>query len=505
MAGEYIVTRSQKGKEAIMKRLLVAFAALSLFACSTANAPAPAEQTAPQELPITSKSPEAVDHFKKGRDLADNLRQAEAVQELNQALKLDPDFALALVYRGAATPGPDGLKDMEQASAEAASLSKPEQLWVAAALAGRRGEFAKGEDLWKQVTDALPGDWRAHMNRGTQFFIGQKYPEAIEALNTATSINPNAGPAYNMIGYAHLFQGDAGSAIEALKRYAALNPNEPNPQDSLGEALMAGGQFSEAEAAFRKAASLSPNFHVAWEGVAYTKFFAGDWPAGREALAQARAAASRASDRIAVDRVSAIAALAEGKRAEGLKQIDAVGHSPDASTVDAAFTPVYRAMALVEAGRYREAREGLEKTSENLDKAQLPPGAYANLVGSGVAVCATASGLGGDVEGAKSDVAVIEKEAAARPDHPLLQSTVHLAQGMLAVAQKDLKTARMHFDQCSDRDTYCHWQAFVVSQKAGDKAGADAARARLTKIYVRDPVYLYARTSVDRMTSRQSN
>jgi tetratricopeptide (TPR) repeat protein len=489
-----------------MKRLLVSLAALSLFACSTANAPAPpAQDTTTKELPITSKSPEAVEHFKKGRDLAENLRQAEAVEELNQAIKLDPDFALALAYRGAATGGPEGLKDMEQANAKATSLSKPEQLWIAAELAGRRGEFAKSEDLWKQVVDALPEDWRAHANRGNQLYVAQKYPEAIEALNKATAINPNAGPVFNMIGYAHLIQGETGPAIEALKKYAALNPNEPNPQDSLGEALMAAGQFSEAEAAFRKAASLSPSFHIAWEGVAYTKFFTGNWAAGREALSQARAAAPRASDRIAIDRVSAMATLAEGKIAEALKQIDAVGSSPDASVVDAAFTPVYRALALVEGGRYREARAGLEKASSSFDKSTIPPGAYANLLRFGVAVCSTASGLSGDVEGAKIDVATIDKEAVARPDHPLFQSTLHMVQGMLAVAQKDLKTARMHFDLCSDRDTYCQWQSLVASQRAGDKAGADASRAKLTKIYLRDPVYLVARTSIDRKVPRQTN
>jgi Flp pilus assembly protein TadD len=408
------------------------------------------------------------------------------------------------LYRGIVTPGPAGLKDIEEANAKASGISNPEQLLIQASLAWRRGEFGRSADLWKQLTDAVPGDWRAHMGRGAQLYGSQKYGEAIDSLNKATSINPNAGPAYNMIGYAHLVQGESGPAVEALKRYADVNPNEPNPQDSLGEALMAGGQFSEAEAAFRKSAALSPSFYIAWEGVAYTKFFAGEWAAGREALATARKAATRGSDRVAVDRLAAVATLAEGKTAEGLKQIEAVGKSPDASAVDAAFTPVYRAMALAEGSRYRQAREELVKASESLDESKLPPGARANLVRWGAAVCAAAAGLGGDVEAARSDIAVIEKEVAAHPDDPLLQSTVHLAQGMLAVAQKDLKTARSHFDRCSDPDTYCHWQAFVVSQKAGDRAGADASRARLFRIYVRDPVYLYARTSVNR-TPRQSD
>ena len=48
-----------------------------------------------------------------------------------------------------------------------------------------------------------------------------------------------------------------------------------------------------AEAAFRKALELSPQFWNAWDGIAYTKFYAGD-PAGTsEALTKAEQGAPR--------------------------------------------------------------------------------------------------------------------------------------------------------------------------------------------------------------------
>src|SRR5205823_3033694 len=70
---------------AVMKRLLVSLATLSLVACSGTT---PAEPPKPAEIPITSKSPQAIDHFKKGRDLAENLRLPEAGQAMDEALKL---------------------------------------------------------------------------------------------------------------------------------------------------------------------------------------------------------------------------------------------------------------------------------------------------------------------------------------------------------------------------------------------------------------------------------
>ena len=488
-----------------MKRLLVSLGVvLSFVSCSSG---APAEQPKPPaDIPITTKSPEAIEHFKKGRDLSDNVRQAEAVQELDQAITLDPDFAQALAYRGVAVPGPDGLKDLEQASAKAGAASKPEQLLIGALLSGRQGDFAKSQDLWKQLTEAAPDDYRSHMGRGAQLYVLQKYGEALDALNKAIALNPDAGPAYNMIGYAHLLQFEPGPAVEALRKYASLAPNEPNPQDSLGEALMANGQFAEAEAAFQKAISLSPTFGVAWEGVAYTKFFRGDWAGGQAAVAKANEVASRHSERSTAARLGAYGKLAEGKTAEGLKGIDGLAKSPDASVIDVAFASVDRAGVLAEGGRYPDALAEAAKAVQAADGGQLPPGAALNVRNVALAVTAEAQGRMGDAAGAEKTVAVLQKQVDARPDDPFAKTTLHFAQGMLAVAQKDMKAARSHFEMCLEPDFACHWQAVEVSRKAGDKAGADAALSRLTKLYVRDPLYVYARALATRgATPKPSN
>ena len=488
-----------------MNRLLSSLTVLAFVSCSS-SAPVPQQQEPkPAEIPITSKSPEAIDHFKRGRDLSDNLRTAEATQELDQAIKLDPDFAQAFAYRGGGDPGPQGLKDLEQASAKASAASKPEQLLIAALLSGRQGDFAKSLDWWKQLTEAVPDDWRAHTGRGAQLFVLQKYSEALDALNKATALNPNAGPAYNMIGYAHLVQGQAGPAVEALRKYVSLAPNEPNPQDSLGEALMANGQFPDGEAAFQQAISLSPRFAVAWEGVAYTKFFRGDWTGGQAAVAKAREAASLPSERLSAARLGAYGKLAEGKTAEGLKEIDLMTKSPDASAVDVALASVDRAGVLIEGGRYRDSIAEAAKALQAADGGLLPAGAAQNIRNVALAATVTAQGRMGDAAGAEKTVASVQKQVDARPDDPFARTTLDFAQGMLAVAQKDMRAARTHFEACLEQDFVCHWQALEASRKAGDKAGADAFLARLTKLYRRVPLYVYARARATAGTARQTN
>lgn len=488
-------------------RLVTPLAILSLVACSSANAPAPASQTqTPKQIPITSKSVTALEHFNRGRDFADNLRQAEAASAMDEALKSDPDFALALMYRGIVTPGPKGLADIEQAKAKGALASTGEQMLIDAVLAGRRGELARSEELWAKLADSYGDDWRVHMGRGAQLYGSEKYDEAIASLTRATALEPSAtGPAYNMIGYAHLVRGQTGPAIEALQKYASLNPNEPNPQDSLGEAQMAAGQMVEAEASFRKAATMSTPFPVAWEGVAYTKFFRGDWDGGRQALAEARKASSRPDDRVNADLLAIAATFAEGRTAEGLKQLDTFAASPDAPPVQVAFTSVFRAIALIENRKYSDAVAQATKAVENARSGKLPPFATVNLERLGWTVQAAAAGHSRDAAMAQKAVEALQAEAAKRPDDPQLQSSLHLAQGMLAAANKDVKAAKAHFDRCSDTDTYCHWQATAVSQNGGDASGAESSRAKLTRIYRRDPNYLYAWSRVAAKQAKASN
>src|SRR4051812_1542027 len=101
-------------------------------------AQAPASGTV---VPITSKSPEAVEHLKKGEVMLDNLRVDEAQREFDAALKLDPDFVLARAYQGQVMPGGEGLTEIAKAAAAANSLPESERALVQGFDAERRGDF----------------------------------------------------------------------------------------------------------------------------------------------------------------------------------------------------------------------------------------------------------------------------------------------------------------------------------------------------------------------------
>ncbi len=478
-----------------MRTLVTSLAVLALVSCSGGSTTAPASQeAASKRIPITSKSPQAVEQFEKGRALLENLRMAEASEALKASLTLDPDFALARAYYGQAIPGPDGLAELERAAGMSASLPPAERLTIEALLANRRGDTSKSTDLWKQVVQAAPDDWRAHFGMGQRLLNEQKHSEAATAFRKATELNPNAGPAYNLLGYAELREDNIDGAVAAFQQYAKVLPSEPNPQDSLAEALLAAGRFNEADTAFRKAAELSPQFWNAWEGVAYTKFFAGDWEAGREALNRAREAASRPIDKVNVETLGAWAALAERNTTSAVKGLQAAETVADAQPSAVALVPVNRATVLIDAGRYRDAIAEAGTALQRADSGQYPPGQTINIRRQALTMRAIAEARLGDAGAVQKTIAVLQQAATGRPDDPQLQSSVHLAQGMLATAQGDARGARDHFAQCDDSASYCRWQLVLAAEKAGDKAAADAARTRLLSQYVRDPMYLYVRS-----------
>ncbi len=480
-----------------MKTTLIVIGAALLTGCSPPPASPPASQqptASSTTISMTSKSPEAVAHFQKGEMLLDNLRTAEAAEEFSQALKLDPDFVLARAYHGQATPGPDGLKEIESARAAAGSLPEAERTLIEGIAANRRGDFANARVAYTRLTELAPGDWRGHFALGQRLLGDQKYSEAVQTLKKATDLNPNAGGAQNMLGYAALRQRDTEGAIAAFTEYARILPQEPNPQDSLGEALLAAGRFKESEAAFQKALELSPQFWNAHEGIAYARFYSGDWRGGRDALTKAKAAATRRIDKISVDDEMAAAAVAQGNTAEALRVLDEAEKTAGAQTSEIAFIPVRRALTLVAAGRAREALAPIAAALKTADSGELPPGFSRNLRREALRVRIAAEAQMADAAAAQKTSAALDQEASSRPDDPVAQTAMHYGQGQLAMARADAAGARAHFDQCSVEDEMCKWQAVVAAEKSGDKAGATAAREQLLKIYARDPGHLIMRT-----------
>jgi tetratricopeptide (TPR) repeat protein len=489
-----------------MKEFWIAVFACALAGCSSGPA---SKTTEPADaktglIPETTKSAEARDHFHKGEALFYNLRNEEAAAELNQALQLDSGFVLAHAFHAQTQTGERAAKEADDASAAAGSLPDAERLFVQGIGAGLRGDAAEGEKLLRQLTTSAPKDWRSHYALGFQLLNEQKYDQAVPALKKATELNPNAGVALNMLGYASLRQGDNAGAVNAFDQYTKLLPQEPNPQDSLGEALLAAGRFQEAEAAFAKALMLAPQFWNAHEGIAFARFYQGDWAGGTKELEQAKATATDASNKVVIDGEIAAAAAAQGRTADALKVLDSSEKAPGADRGTLAFVPVNRAQVLIAGGQPKQAIAALAPALSAGDDKSLPAGIARRVRTQGLRARVTAEAMLGDAKAAEATAALLQNEASARTDDPVAQRTAAYANGMVAMAKKDFAGAGAQFDKCSQEDDVCQWQRIAALERAGKKDDAASSRERWMRLYKRDPVYLMVRSQLTRTSNKRN-
>ncbi len=83
------------------------------------------------EVPITSSSGDARGLFAEARIAGENLHLDEAMAKLSEAIELDPEFALAYLYRARFTNDPASLqRDLQRAVELSEEVSAGEQMII---------------------------------------------------------------------------------------------------------------------------------------------------------------------------------------------------------------------------------------------------------------------------------------------------------------------------------------------------------------------------------------
>ena len=95
---------------------------------------------------------------------------------------------------------------------------------------------------------------------GYAYSLNGRVEEAAASFDAYLAANPNDTDALNMIGYSYLGLGQAERAIPYFERYAALAADDPNAHDSLGEGYFRAGRLPDAVREYERAVELNPAF-----------------------------------------------------------------------------------------------------------------------------------------------------------------------------------------------------------------------------------------------------
>jgi len=219
----------------------------------------PAKPPAIEE--VSTANIEAYRHYQLGHDYHVRFAYREAIRELEEAVRLDPQFALAYLYLARSYGAVQDQQNADQARRKLeqmqARLPRKEMLLY------QRQRAVAGGDLegWRQAAEMLvtefprDSDARAALS-GALNTLGED-ERAISVARDGLALDPRDELMLNVLCYTQTWLGNLNAGLQACDQYAALRPRDPNPPGSRGDVLYFAGRVDEAIAAYRKELELA--------------------------------------------------------------------------------------------------------------------------------------------------------------------------------------------------------------------------------------------------------
>jgi Tfp pilus assembly protein PilF len=172
-----------------------------------------------------------------------NIEFAQAYDKFNQALKLDPDFTVALTLMASLSNGAVKKTYSDKALASAAGKSSGEQLFATLSKPGNKPE--ENRKIWADLRQQFPDGGFINffyvLTRATpeeQFAAAQEYQ--VKFTDVAAI--------HNILGYGYLqVKKDTLNAKKHFEKYIQMYPDGCNPYDSMGEFYFNSGDMENAE------------------------------------------------------------------------------------------------------------------------------------------------------------------------------------------------------------------------------------------------------------------
>ena len=226
-------------------------------------------------MELTTGSMKAYDLFLRGRSEYEKYYHVEAARSLEQAIAIDPEFAIAYLFLARSAVNlmnTDLAHDaMEKAFRYSAKASEKERLMIAAGYAEIvERDPDKRIRILQEFVRKYPEEKYALLDLGRLYQGRQEYPEGVAVLERAVALDPEFGFAVNQLAYAHAMTGRYDEALRLFARYAQLSPGDANPLDSIGETYLRMGRMTSAEEKFREALALKPDFFFECASLLYT-------------------------------------------------------------------------------------------------------------------------------------------------------------------------------------------------------------------------------------------
>jgi serine/threonine protein kinase/TolB-like protein/TolA-binding protein len=223
----------------------------------------------PQKVPeieqASTSNVEAYRHYQLGVDYSRRFLTTDAIRELEEAVRLDSQFALAYMLlvdqyslEGDLRRGNEVAVKLDQLQAR---LPRYEQLSLQALKAGRSRDLEAEVRARQELLSEFPRDSYNSGNLSADLLGLSQRDQSLEVIHQGLALDPKNEDLLNFESYDLANWGDFNGALAANDSYIKVRPGDPNPFDSRGDVLYMAGRDDEAVAAYRKALELKPDFN----------------------------------------------------------------------------------------------------------------------------------------------------------------------------------------------------------------------------------------------------
>eukprot|EP00884_Botryococcus_braunii_P011189 jgi/Botrbrau1/20070/Bobra.200_1s0074.1 len=175
-------------------------------------------------------------------------RPQEALQDLDRADRLQPSDAWTLKHRGASKFAigrhDEALQDLDQAN-----RLQPNDAWTLKLRGTTKGAMGKHEEALQDLdqADRLQADdaWTLKHRGATKFAMG-RHKEALQDLDRADRLQPNDAWTLKRRGATKFAMGRHKEALQDLDRADRLQPNDASTLKRRGSTKFAMGRYKEA-------------------------------------------------------------------------------------------------------------------------------------------------------------------------------------------------------------------------------------------------------------------
>jgi tetratricopeptide (TPR) repeat protein len=176
---------------------------------------------------VATASFDAYSHFVRGMDLNNVGDWSAAMQELNQAIAIDPTMGIAWSELGCSYSFSGDEAKAEAAMRRALELrshmSRKERLWVEATSAWLTGNGEFYRQRMQEYIDAYPDDRQGYFYIGLGWqWLDKDCRKALESYDKAYALTPEYYPITKGLVDCHLEMGERERALASLRRYLKL-------------------------------------------------------------------------------------------------------------------------------------------------------------------------------------------------------------------------------------------------------------------------------------------